>query len=446
MAYQPSLHSGDGRSLERIDAFVPAIDQRNWQVADSSRRSTPGRRNSTARLDHDLMMARIDMMPGTDPFAFRPLIACHVRNIGRRAVDHFRVTLSAMNTTQADTAWVLIDAMNVTQPVFQDDSAQVTFIPDSLGSGRTRFRAEVEYSADERTSNNVLEASFVRQFTIGRLIFNEIMYDPLAGSCEWVEVFNPSNAPLDMMGWSVSDAPTGSGSMNILPLAGTVPGNGFAVIAADSGILQKFPHLPLPPQIALTIANGSDGIGLNNDGDAVVLRDLSGTTIDSVRYAPQWHHPDVVDTKGRSLERINPGFPANDARNWSTSANTFGGTPGERNSVFAPAVRSSAAVSIAPNPFSPDGDGFEDVAVIRYALPFPTSIFNVKIFDIRGRLVRWLCNMELAGTEGTVVWDGTDDARERVHIGPYILLFQASASATEDPLVHKALIVVAKRL
>ena len=42
------------------------------------------------------------------------------------------------------------------------------------------------------------------------------------------------------------------------------------------------------------ILNRTAGFSLNND-DALILKDLTGETIDSVAYSFNWHHPDVVD-------------------------------------------------------------------------------------------------------------------------------------------------------
>ena len=84
--------------------------------------------------------------------------------------------------------------------------------------------------------------------------------------------------------------------------------------------------------------------------------------------------------------------------------------------------------------------------MIRYALPCAHSILNMRIFDLRGRLVRWLVNAELAGADGVIVWDGLNDRRERLPIGPYILLFQASSTSLGFEMTQKALVVVAKRL
>ena len=151
-------------------------------------------------------------------------------------------------------------------------------------------------------------------------------------------------------------------------------------------------------------------------------------------------------TKGRSLERISPEIASNDRRNWSTSPSSRGGTPGQPNGIFTTSLPSAASLSISPNPFSPDGDGFQDFCIIRYNLPLTTSIIRITIFDIRGRLLRALANTELSGPHGEIVWDGLDDRGQRVRIGPYIVFIEAIDGQAGILATAKAVVVVATRL
>lgn len=185
---------------------------------------------------------------------------------------------------------------------------------------------------------------------------------------------------------------------------------------------------------------------MNNDGDDVILRDAMGRTIDSVAYSPDWHHPDLSDAKGRSLERVNPEIASNDRRNWSSSPDPTGGTPGRTNGIYTSSIPSAASVSINPNPFSPDGDGFEDFCIIRYNLPLTTSVIRISIFDIKGRLVRTLANGELSGPKGEVIWDGLDDTKQRVRIGAYVVFVESVDGQAGVLATAKAVAVVAAKL
>ena len=103
-------------------------------------------------------------------------------------------------------------------------------------------------------------------------------------------------------------------------------------------------------------------------------------------------------------------------------------------------------ISISPNPFSPDGDGFEDFCIIRYNLPAMTSTLILKIYDIKGRLVRTLANGELAGTQGEIVWDGIGDNKQRARIGVYVIFLEATDRSSGKVMTAKAVAVVAAKL
>ena len=157
------------------------------------------------------------------------------------------------------------------------------------------------------------------------------MYDPLDGQNEWFELFNRSSQSIDLAHWTFNDKPTLS-SVNSFEISNqpfVIKPDEYAVVAADSSIFKLFPYLSQSDStIHIRILNRSSGFSFNNDGDDLVLKDITGLTIDSVAYLPSWHNPDVIDTKGRSLERINPNIDSNDPRNWSTCTNILGGTPG----------------------------------------------------------------------------------------------------------------------
>ena len=281
------------------------------------------------------------------------------------------------------------------------------------------------------------------------LVINEIMYEPLLGQNEWIEIYHRGASPIDITRWKLSDRPTSSGSNSFTITNGSalVQPRKFVVIAADSTILAQFSYLAsLGPDVHLFILNRSGGLGLNNDGDDVILRDAAGRTIDSISYSPSWHHPDVIDPKGRSLERINPDLSSNDKRNWSTSPSPSGGTPGKVNGIFTGALPTSASISMHPNPFSPDGDGFEDFCVIRYNLPLTTALIRITIFDLKGRLLRTLANCELSGSQGEIVWDGLDDSKQRVRIGCYVVFVESIDGEGGILATAKDVVVVATKL
>ena len=373
-----------------------------------------------------------------------------VKNFGQISAGGFAVGFfkDADNNGIADDHERFASVTGTEIPV--GDSGFVDATMQSPGPGNHRFIAVAAFPQDTNPANDTATVLVPVSAERNSMIINEIMVDPLTGQNEWIEFFNRSPDPIDLAGWRFSDRPTAGGSVNTFGITAqpyTVRSGDFVVAAADSTIFSHFPLLRVPaPGRHVFILNRSGGFSFGNDDDAIILSDQAGPTIDSVSYSPGWHHPDVTDSRGRSLERINQDIASNDPHNWSTSAAVSGGTPGERNSIYTTGLTTSASLSFNPNPFSPDGDGFEDFCLIRYHLSLTTSLIRITIFDIKGRAVRTLANADLAGPTGEVIWDGFDTEKQRVRIGPYIIFIEAVDGQGGTIATAKGVVVVATKL
>ncbi|MBK7670076.1 MAG: hypothetical protein IPJ24_01620 [bacterium] len=71
------------------------------------------------------------------------------------------------------------------------------------------------------------------------------------------------------------------------------------------------------------------------------------------------------------------------------------------------------AVAANPNPFNP-------VVTLAYTLPAPGHVV-MKVFDVRGALVRTLLDGPVVTASGTVAWDGADDGGDRAASGLYFV-------------------------
>lgn len=169
----------------------------------------------------------------------------------------------------------------------------------------------------------------------GTLVITEIMNDPDAvtdAMGEWFEVYNPSDAPVDLRGMRVR----GSGAemftiTSMTPLM--VPGRGYAVLAKNADMAAN-------GGVAVLYAYGS-AMDLGNGSatpDSITLIASDGTTvIDSVTYqnssAAGWP---AVAGRSKSLRPTALGATMNDApASWCAGGPTYGsgdrGTPGAAN-------------------------------------------------------------------------------------------------------------------
>ena len=313
------------------------------------------------------------------------------------------------------------------------DCAGVGFCGEKHGAGNRMAVVEITLAGDRKQGHTFLLGKRSPEHSEGVLIINEIMYDPLTGHAEWVELYNPGSIEVDLCGWKISDSDTSKKS--VITENGTiVPPSGYAVMS-ESPIIYNY---PANEGIFLTV---EEFPRLNNDADAVVLYNPTGAINDRVDYQHDWGGGD-----GYSLERIDPRIASQDNSNWTTSAAVEGATPGRENSVFMDTLPTEIMLSVSPNPFSPDGDGYEDEAIISYQLPMVTSYVNLRIYDVRGRCIRILKAASASGSQGSVVWDGRDDEGRLARIGIYIIYFEGLDSLRGAVASVKSTIVLAGRL
>lgn len=296
-------------------------------------------------------------------------------------------------------------------------------------------------NSDGATPGFLNSVANIPSYSAGSLIINEVMFDPAAGNSEFIEFYNVSEDSLEVGGWAIEKASGQRVKLSVVSLM--LPPNQYFVLAADSSILKNYNWLNLFPY--LTIVNQSS-FNLGNTGDEIILKDLHRKTIDSLYYSSSWNNKNILVTKNKSLERINPDISTNDFNNWSTSVDFYGATPGKVNSIFAKNTNKEAKVTIEPNPFSPDNDGFEDFTVINLNLTQKISQVRIKVYDSTGRLVRTIADNKAVGSNSSIIFDGLGDSGNPLRIGIYILFIEAISTDNAVIETLKAPVVIARKL
>ncbi|MBI1389834.1 MAG: hypothetical protein GC154_15450 [bacterium] len=161
------------------------------------------------------------------------------------------------------------------------------------------------------------------------VVINEIHYDPDL-STEWVEfieLFNDSDAAVDLSGWRIANAVDFT-----FPPGMSIAAHGFRVVAQDlSAVRNKY-------AVPTSVMAGPFQGRLANEGDKVELHDAQGKTIDEVDYQlgfpwPTTGDPIPANSSGtsHSIQLVNPSFDNDLGGSWRSAAPT----PGKENSVFA---------------------------------------------------------------------------------------------------------------
>ncbi len=296
------------------------------------------------------------------------------------------------------------------------DTTDIAISIGTFSSGQHLLTVSLLVNGDADTTDNFAVYSLTVQYTEKVLTLNEIYYAPDAGIAEFIELAVLSSDQLDLTGWHFSDSDTSN--LRYLP-GETVSAGDLIVISNDSSLL---PHLPLNGILLVS----PDGFPtLNNSGDDIFLFDPAGTVNDSISFSDDWGGGD-----GRSLEKLNPQLDSPDPDNWGTCTAVEKMSPGSDNSILVETLPEAGNILLDPNPFSPDGDSFEDELRISYSLPFAQAYLTMQIFDSIGREVRTLARNLVTGAEGILTWDGRFDHGNRARIGIYIIKVEAVDQST----------------
>lgn len=160
------------------------------------------------------------------------------------------------------------------------------------------------------------------------LVINEVYYDAVnEPDEEWVEIYNPTNAALDLSGYKIGDEETKGGGegMYQFPINSIIEKKSYLVIANKAvnffnlygvnpsfGLSESESAVPNLSKYSFW-ANGS--ISLSNTGDEILLLDSSDQAIDVLVYG-NGNYPGIIPSpkvsQGQSLERQPKGQDSDD--------------------------------------------------------------------------------------------------------------------------------------
>ncbi|MDX1640601.1 MAG: lamin tail domain-containing protein, partial [Balneolaceae bacterium] len=453
-----------GISLERKDPAGLSTDPGNWASSTSERGSTPGEKNSTYEVDESapqIIFANLIHPDSIEVWFDEYVNLTTGENPGQKELAKRRIS---QNKSEMNARFLLNG--NLADVLYYDQSTGNRVILNaSMVSPGEEITLSVENLGDYRGNMaSRLEQPIAQPISEGDIIFNEIMFDPitddrdgLPNQSQYIEIHNRRSYAISLEGFFLHDEPDEDGDISTIePIRSDrkwLPANGYAVIYPEpdevlfsNSRTAEFFELSDEMQ-RFAIQTDRTTLSLTNTGRQIYLADSTFQTIDMVDYSPDWHNPNLVDTKGIALERINPNFDTNDGANWGSNATTLGGSPGSENSIYQGSEQSITGngISFSPNPFSPDDDGFEDNLLISYNFDEPDYLLKVRIYDRYGRLVRKLAEAKPAGFEGSLIWDGRTDEGLRNRVGIYIILLEAYNSTNGKNLTFKETAVIARK-
>jgi hypothetical protein len=258
----------------------------------------------------------------------------------------------------------------------------------------------------------------------GDVLINEILFNPVAGGSDYVEIYNNSGKEISTNRLYLASRDSKLELTQVYPLSISkrmiMPGDYLVLTKDTNGV---FPWFTIVCRECFLQMEKFPSY--NNDFDYVVLLDEKMQVIDELFYTEKMHHPLLAEEKGISLERISFSTKTNDIKNWHSASTTSGyGTPGYVNSQEEIENVTSPEITFSPESFSPNFDGYNDEYQIQYNLEKSGYVANISIFDASGRFVMKLANNEILGTSGTIIWDGDDQNGHRQNLGVYIIIVE----------------------
>lgn len=408
--YPNSLQKEGGWSLEMIDPGVPCSGAKNWTASTHSNGGTPGKKNSVdgITIDHDppqlIRTYNKDSLTVIAVFN-EPLDSASASGISNYSIDN---NISIMNVQPLSPLFNQV-ALSLLGPFQKEKIYQLTVkqVTDCMNNAIGAYHHS--------------KAGWPQEPLQKDIVINEILFNPKPNAFDFVELYNCSDKVLDASRIFIANRTAtgdiGSAKKISESIFNIYPGEHF-VITEDASSLE-LNYFVKQTGFILPVSSMPS---YPDDEGTVIITNSQGMLLDEVHYIDEWHFALITNPEGVSLERLDPAGNSSDNNNWHSASHTSGfATPTAINSQLRQVLNSDASLTIHPKVFSPDNDGYDDIAMIQYQIGEPGYVANVTIFDALGRPVRSLVKNGLTGLKGAWTWDGLNDKMETLPMGPYII-------------------------
>lgn len=193
-------------------------------------------------------------------------------------------------------------------------------------TGQTIYRSNVNSDTDTYTDWAVASGNGDPQTqasvpTLNYVMFSEIFYDTPGTDSneEWIELYNPTTQSINISGYSIVDN-NGSGSTYTFPSGTNIDAESYFTVAVNQNGFNAL-------YAADAYQYGSIP-SLNNGGDALLLKDNSGNTVDQVAWengttggVPTGWGTGPTASTGQSIYRVDLTTDSDTDSDWSTLSN-----------------------------------------------------------------------------------------------------------------------------
>jgi Lamin Tail Domain/CHU_C Type IX secretion signal domain len=407
--YQNEVKKEGGWSLEMIDTKNPCTGKGNWKASVDPNGGTPGKKNSVDGSNDDITPPRLARTYGLDSVTVVALFDEPLDSLSAAIISNYSFSNN-----------IVISSASPQFPMFNSVVLELS----SPLQKQTVYTLTASNINDCKGNTigiyNKANAGIAEEALSGDVVINEILFNPRPGAYDYVEIYNRSNKIIDANKLYIANR-NASGIISSIKKISEAPFYIFPddyLVVTEDGISLQHEYLVRNPQNILLLPSLPS---FPDDKGIVVLTNAQGNVVDEVAYSEKWHFALINNNEGIALERIDPGDSSQKQSNWHSAASTIGyGTPTYKNSQYKQSAV-NAMIDITPKKFSPDNDGYDDLATISYQVSEPGYVANISIFDANGRLVRYFVKNALLGLKGSWNWDGLNGNGQKLPVGTYIV-------------------------
>jgi hypothetical protein len=408
--YKDDLKSKGGWSLEMIDTRFPFYYRDNWRASESKNGGTPGSVNSVTESNPDISFSGIQNVFPTDSSTIHIRFSEPVFNLAGKTG---KIKIGEKGITDISPTDPLFREFTVKlrDPLKKTEICQLE-IPDVIFdfAGNRMQKCDFSFGLSEPAEP-------------GDILLNEVLFNPLPGDPDYLELFNCSGKVIDASRLQLISINDASGDKSeAVPVSDEyrciLPGEYYAITTDTKKISERYFSTD-PDHLFETESLPS----MPDDKGHLILYNRELDRIDELVYNDDMHYSLLSTHEGVALEKTDPRSESEVAANWHSATESSGwGTPGASNSVFAEMPSTSDKVVLSSSKITPDSDGNEDFLTIRMNLKGNGNVVSVMVFDEAGNYVRKIASNLYAGSDVSVIWDGTADDGSLVNTGIYILL------------------------
>ncbi len=437
--YQNELKKDGGWSLEMIDTRNACAGGTNWQASTNASGGTPGRKNSIDGVNPDATTPRLLRAFANSPTQITLVFDENTDSSSSSIASNYSISNGIGSPINAAAIAPLFNLVLLNLSTALSSNTVYTITANGV--------KDCSGNSINSSANTTLLGSFGNLLSFD-LVVNEILFNPKPGSEDYVELYNRSKKIINLKNTYLASR----SSTNTVSSITQVSTSDYAFFPGEYLVVSKTKASVLDNYVAERpghIIEISSTPSYNDDEGDVIILNEQGNIIDEINYDEKWHFALITNKEGIALERIDVNDTAKTAAaqkaNWHSAASSVGfGTPTYKNSQANINAGVQGEITVLPEIMSPDNDGLDDFATIKYSFPQPGYIANISIFDAQGRPVRILQRNVLSGVQGFYRWDGLGEKQQKLPAGIYII-FTEVFNLEGKTKKYKNTIVLARR-